>query len=160
MTWPPDRCVVLAEVAQAHDGDPALAHRYIDAAGEAGADAVKFQTHIADAESTPQEPWRTDFGAPDATRHDYWRRMEFSPDEWAELKDHAHKLDMAFISSPFSAAAVDLLDKVGVDAWKVASGEVTNLPLLEMLASRERHIYLSTGMSTLEEVDRAVEVLS
>ena len=158
--WPPDRCVVIAEIAQAHNGDIALAHRYIDAVADADGDAVKFQTHIASAESTPKEPWRVDFGAPDATRYDYWRRMEFTPDGWIELKDHAHSRGMAFISSPFSAEAVELLDKVGVDAWKVASGEVTNVPLLQLLASGQRHVYLSTGMSTLAEIDRAVELIT
>src|SRR5438552_17944535 len=83
------RCLVIAEVAQAHDGSLGTAHAYIDAAANAGADAVKFQTHIAAAESTPSEPWRVRFSPQDATRYDYWRRMEFTEEQWAGLRKHA-----------------------------------------------------------------------
>ena len=78
----PDRCLVVAEIAQAHDGSLGQAHAYVDAAAKAGADAVKFQTHIAAAESTRREPWRVHFSAQDATRYDYWRRMEFTEEQW------------------------------------------------------------------------------
>ena len=70
----PDRCLVIAEVAQAHDGSLGHAHAFIDAAAKAGADAVKFQTHFADEESTPADQWRVKFSRQDATRMDYWRR--------------------------------------------------------------------------------------
>ena len=83
------RCLIVAEVAQAHDGSLGLAHAFIDAVAQAGADAVKFQTHIAEAESTPSEPWRVRFSRQDATRYDYWRRMEFTDEQWLGLKQHA-----------------------------------------------------------------------
>ena len=81
------RCRVIGEVAQAHDGSLGTAHAYIDAIADAGADAVKFQTHIAAAESTPQEPWRVRFSYQDASRYDYWKRMEFSEEQWAGSKE-------------------------------------------------------------------------
>src|SRR5258708_39707404 len=80
---------VVAEVAQGHDGSVGLAHAHIDAATDAGVDAVKFQTHLADAESTREEQFRVAFSMQDATRFDYWRRMEFDEDEWAGLARHA-----------------------------------------------------------------------
>ena len=156
---PKGGCIVVGEVAQTHDGSLGTAHAFIDAIADAGADAVKFQTHIASAESTPQEPWRVQFSRQDATRYDYWKRMEFSEEGWRGLKEHADARGLWFLSSPFSDEAAALLDRVGVAAWKVASGEVSNLPLLQRLAGDGRPILLSSGMSSLEELDRAVEVV-
>ena len=82
-------CFLIAEVAQAHDGSLGAAHAYIDAAADAGVDAVKFQTHIADAESTLDEPFRVKFSKQDETRYAYWKRMEFTPEQWAGLAAHA-----------------------------------------------------------------------
>src|SRR6266498_663556 len=113
-------CLIVGEVAQAHDGSLGFAHAFIDAIANAGADAVKFQTHIAAAESTLAEPWRVRFSPQDATRYDYWRRMEFSEEAWQGLKKHADEKNLWFLSSPFSFEAVDLLERVGVAAWKVA----------------------------------------
>src|ERR687895_785135 len=84
-----ERPLVIGEVAQAHDGSLGLAHAFIDATAAAGADAVKFQTHIAASESHPSEPWRMRFSYEDATRFDYWKRMEFSEERWAGLRAHA-----------------------------------------------------------------------
>src|SRR5438874_12916572 len=82
-------CLIIAEVAQAHDGSLGTAHAYIDAIARTGADAVKFQTHIAAAESTLEEPWRVKFSYQDASRYAYWKRMEFSEEQWIGLKNHA-----------------------------------------------------------------------
>ena len=79
----------------------------------AGADAVKFQTHIADAESSDQEPWRIKFSPQDKTRYAYWKRTAFSEDQWQGLRRHAEEKELVFISSPFSVDAVDLLKRVG-----------------------------------------------
>lgn len=151
--------LIVAEVAQAHDGSLGLAHAFIDAAASAGANVIKFQTHIAAAESTPTEGWRVKFSRQDATRQDYWRRMEFTEEQWRGLRAHAEERGLAFMSSPFSLEAVELLTRVGVFAWKIASGEVSNAPLFEHIAGTGLPVYLSTGMSTLQEIDRAVDRL-
>ena len=152
------RPLVIAEVAQAHDGSLGTAHAFIDAIADAGADAVKFQTHIAASESTPSEPWRVKFSKQDETRYDYWKRMEFTPVQWAGLKEHADKRGLIFLSSPFSPEAVELLHRIGVPAWKVASGEITNLPLLKLMLDTKLPVMLSSGMSTTEDLDKAVEI--
>lgn len=149
-------CFVIAEVGQAHDGSLGTAHAYIDAAARAGADAVKFQTHIADAESTPGEPFRVKFSPQDATRYDYWKRMEFTADAWRGLSEHARDRGLIFLSTPFSFEAVDLLDRLNVPAWKVGSGEVNNLPMLERMATTGRPVLVSSGMSSWSELDQAV----
>lgn len=151
-------CLIVGEIGQAHDGSLGTAHALLDVIADGGADAVKFQTHIAAAESTPGEPWRVKFSRQDASRFDYWERMEFTEAQWEGLRDHAKDREIAFISSPFSIEAVELLKRVGVDAWKIASGEVTNDPLLQAVAADGRPVLLSSGMSPLEELDRAVEI--
>jgi N,N'-diacetyllegionaminate synthase len=155
-----ERCLIIAEIAQAHDGSLGMAHSFIDAVARAGADAVKFQTHIAAAESTPAEPWRVKFSLQDATRYDYWKRMEFTEEQWVGLKRHADERGLAFLSSPFSFQAVELLERVGVAAWKIASGEVSNAPMLEQLARSGLPVLLSTGMSSVAEIDTAVAALT
>jgi N-acetylneuraminate synthase len=151
--------LIVAEVAQAHDGSLGMAHAYIDAAATAGADAVKFQTHIAAAESTPREPWRIRFSRQDATRYAYWKRMEFTPEQWQGLKLHAEEKGLIFLSSPFSDEAVELLDRLGIVAWKIASGEVDNPLLLERIATTGKPAFLSSGMSSWEDLDAAVNLL-
>ena len=152
----PGRCFTIAEVAQAHDGSLGMAHAFIDAAARAGVDAIKFQTHIAAAESTPSEPWRVKFSPQDDTRYDYWRRMEFSEAQWAGLAQHAAEKSLAFVSSPFSEAAVALLERTGIDIWKVASGEISHTPLLDRLCASGRPVLVSTGMSAMQEIDDTV----
>ena len=152
----PDGCLVIGEVAQAHDGSLGAAHAFIDAIANAGAGAVKFQTHIAAAESTAAEPWRVKFSFQDETRFDYWKRMEFTEAQWQGLKAHADSRGLLFLSSPFSVEAVDLLERIGVPAWKVASGEIANSPMFERLAASGKPIILSSGMSDWSELDAAV----
>ncbi len=148
---------IVAEVGQAHEGSLGQAHSFIEAIADAGADAVKFQTHLAASESTPSEPWRVKFSPQDATRFEYWKRMEFTEEGWSGLKEHADRRRLKFISSPFSVEAVDLMTRVGVAAWKVASGEVSNGPMFERMASTGHPVLISTGMSPLKEIDAAVE---
>jgi N-acetylneuraminate synthase len=150
------RVAVVGEVGQAHDGSLGTAHAYIDAIADAGADAVKFQTHIAAAESRVDEPWRVKFSYADDTRYEYWQRMEFPAQAWAGLRQHAHDRGLAFLSSPFSLEAVELLRRVGVAAWKIASGEVANPQLLDAVAQTGAPVLLSSGMSGWAELDTAV----
>jgi N,N'-diacetyllegionaminate synthase len=150
------RCLIIGEVALTHDGSLNLAHAFIDAVAAAGADAVKFQTHIAAEESTPAEPFRVAFSRQDATRYDYWKRMEFTAEQWAGLATHARKRGLVFLSSAFSVAAVDLLERIGMPLWKVGSGESFNVELVERMAGTGSPVLLSTGMSALADIDAAV----
>jgi N,N'-diacetyllegionaminate synthase len=150
------RCFVIGEVALTHDGSLGLAHAFIDALAAAGADAVKFQTHIAAAESTPSEPFRVKFSRQDASRYEYWKRMEFTEDQWRGLAAHCAERQVLFVSSPFSLEAVDLLQRIGQPLWKIASGEVSNTALLDRVLDTGSPVLLSTGMSPLAETDAAV----
>ena len=150
---------IIAEVGQAHEGSLGIAHSYIDALAETGVQAVKFQTHIADAESSNQEPFRVNFSYEDKTRFDYWKRMEFTVDQWIGLKKHCEDKGMEFLSSPFSCAAVDLLENVGVTRYKIGSGEVNNLLLVKKIINTGKPIILSSGMSSFAELDRTVNFI-
>ena len=156
LTFAPDRCLIVGEVAMAHDGSLGLAHAFLDAIADAGADAVKFQTHIAEAESTPSEPFRVKFSRQDERRYDYWARTAFTADEWRGLADHCRDREVRFLSSPFSNEAVALLDALDMPAWKVGSGEVGNLRLLDAMIATRKPVILSSGMSDLAELDAAV----
>jgi len=150
------RCLIVGEVAQNHDGSLGTAHAYIDAVAKAGVDAVKFQTHMAHAESSPDEPWRVRFSQQDGTRYEYWKRMEFTEQQWFGLAEHAAERGIAFLSSAFSLEACELLQRLGVPAWKVGAGEITNLPLIERMARTGRPVILSSGLASFGDLDKAV----
>ncbi len=156
---PGHRTFLVAEVAQAHDGSLGLAHSFVDAAADAGADAVKFQTHIASAESTRQEQFRVKFSEQDATRYDYWRRMEFSAEQWQTLASHAERRGLVFLSSAFSLEAVRLLKALDLAAWKIASGEIASRALLDEIIAAGRPLIVSTGMSPWAEIADTVGML-
>jgi len=149
--------LLIAEIGSIHDGSFGNAGKLIKAAAEAGADAVKFQTHIAEAETLPDAPMPPYFkGEP---RFDYFRRTAFSANQWRQLREICEANRVQFLSSPFSLEAVDLLEDIGVTAYKVPSGEVTNLPLLERIAATGKPVLLSSGMSDWAELDAAVAAL-
>lgn len=153
------RCLVVVEVGQAHDGSLGLAHKFVDAAAEIGADAVKFQTHIAAAESTLDEPFRVKFSIQDETRYAYWKRMEFTREQWAELARHCTEKGMLFISSAFSIEAVELLSGLSMPAWKIASGELGSRALLDAMIASGGPFLVSSGMSPWSEIDALVSHL-
>lgn len=157
MIFSPNRVLLIAEVAQAHDGSLGTAHAYIDAVARTGVDAIKFQTHIAEAESSADEPWRVKFSPQDQTRYDYWKRMEFTPEQWEGLAAHCKQRGLLFLSSAFSIAACELLEKLGVPAWKVGAGETNNLPMIDWMASTGKPVILSSGMSPWSELTEAVD---
>ncbi len=150
---------IIAEIGQAHDGSLGAAHAYIDAIARAGVDAVKFQTHIAEAESSEEERFRVNFSYQDKTRYDYWKRMEFTPEQWKGLAEHARDKGLIFLSSPFSAEAIDLLDRLDCPAWKVGSGEISNFPLLAQMLKTRKPLFLSSGLSAWNELDRVTDFL-
>ncbi len=151
--------LLIAEIGQAHDGSLGLLHSYIDALATTGVDAIKFQTHIAEAESSIHEPFRVNFSFEDKTRYDYWLRMGFSKEQWVGIKEHCEKVGLEFMSSPFSQAAVDLLEELEVKRYKFGSGEVTNFLMMEKIARTGKPIILSSGMSSFEELDQSVEFI-
>lgn len=153
------RTFLIAEIGQAHDGSLGILHSLIDAAAATGVDAIKFQVHIAEAESSRFEPFRVKFSPVDATRFDYWKRMELSPSQWQEIKNRCESLGVEFLATPFSNAAVDLLEALSVVRYKVGSGDLTNPLMLEKLARTGKEIILSTGLCTYEEMDNAVAFL-
>jgi len=150
---------IIAEVGQAHEGNFEQALSYIEALAKTGVDAVKFQVHIADAESSEFEPFRVKLATQDKTRFDYWKRMEFSLDQWKLLKASCDEKGVEFLASPFSNAAVDLLEEVSVQRYKIGSGEITNFLLLEKIAQTGKPVILSSGMSSFAELDKAVNFL-
>lgn len=150
---------IVAEVAQAHDGSLGFAHSYIEAVAKTGADAVKFQTHLACCESTFDEKFRINFSKEDKSRYDYWKRMEFSKEQWVGLKKHADDLGLVFLSSSFSQEGFDFLLNLGVPALKLASGEVFNNDHLESYLSANLPIILSTGMSNWDEISYIIKTI-
>lgn len=150
---------VIAEVAQSHEGSLGNAFAFAEVARDCGADAIKFQTHIAAEESTPSEPWRIPFSKQDASRYDYWRRMEFTFEQWAALKQHCDALGIVFLSSPFSLLACDWLEQIGMPAWKVASGEIHNAQLLARMRQSELPMLVSTGLAAPEQALSVVREL-
>jgi len=151
---------VIAEVAQSHEGSLGNAFAFAEVARDCGAHAIKFQTHIAAEESTPSEPWRIPFSRQDESRYEYWRRMEFTFDQWAALKDHCDALGIIFLSSPFSLRACEWLERLDMAAWKVASGEIRNSQLLGFLRGTGKPILLSTGLADPEEATALARDLS
>ena len=150
---------IIAEIAQAHEGSLGIAHSYIDVLADCGVDAVKFQTHIAEAESSEFESFRVKFSYEDETRFDYWKRMEFTKEQWLGLKEHCDNKGIEFISSPFSCTAVDLLEETGVKRYKIGSGEMTNFLMLNKIAKTGKPIILSSGMSDYKELEECIEFL-
>lgn len=150
---------IIAEIGQAHEGSLGILYSYIDALATTGVDAVKFQMHIAKAESSEHEPFRVQFSKEDKTRFDYWKRMGFTLDQWKGIKQHCETKGLDFICSPFSNLAVDWLEEMGVEQYKIGSGEVNNFLLLEKIAQTGKPVILSSGMSSYDELDQAVAFL-
>ncbi|MBT7545015.1 MAG: N-acetylneuraminate synthase [Kordiimonadaceae bacterium] len=153
------RTFIIAEIGQAHDGSIGILHSLVKAAASIGVDAVKFQVHIAEAESSMSEPFRINFSHIDATRFDYWKRMELPFKEWEILKALCDDLGVEFLATPFSNAAVDLLEKIGVKRYKIGSGDASNHLLLEKVCNTEKEIILSSGMSSTESLDETIGFL-
>jgi len=153
---------IIAEAGSNHDRDLGQARRLIEVAAEAGADAVKFQTFSADrivAETTTRAKYLDGILPAGKTMSELFREMEL-PYEWhAELKTYAEGCGLDFLSTPFDHEAVELLDGLGVLAFKVATYELWHLPLIRDIASRGKPIICSTGMANIGEVQAAVDAV-
>ena len=155
-------CFVVAEVGVNHNGDPELAARMVDAAAEAGADAVKFQTFRADefvADSAGPYEYASQGRTVREPMRDMFRRLELDRDRHAELFERARSRGLVPLSTPADTDAVDLLAGLGVGAFKVGSDDLVHAPLLEYVASKGKPVILSTGMATEADVDRAVSTV-
>lgn len=153
---------IIAEAGVNHNGDLKRALELVDAAAEAGADAVKFQTFSADRLATPLSPkakYQCETTDAKESQYEMLKKLELSADDHRELKLRAEKHKMVFLSTPFDSESADLLEKLGVPAFKVGSGELTDLPLLEHIARKNKPMILSTGMSTMEEIAQAVQTV-
>ncbi len=146
-------CFIIAEAGINHNGDLEQAKKLVEEAKNAGADAIKFQTHLPE-----KEMLRDNFsgGHIGESLFDLLKRLELSKDDHIALRNYAKEKGIIFMSTPFSKEAADLLEEVGVPAYKVGSGEMTNHPLLRHIAEKRKPMILSTGMSTIEEIEETV----
>ena len=154
---------LIAEGGVNHNGRPDLAHRLVDAAAGSGADAVKFQTFDPEALAAvgaPTAEYQRRSVAAGTDQRGMLAALALPEREWAALRDHARERGLVFLSTPFDDASADLLDGLDVPAFKVASGELTNLPFIERLARRGRPLLISTGMATMVEVAQAVDAVA
>ncbi len=154
-------CFIIAEAGVNHNGDIKLAKKLVDIAVEARADAVKFQTFHAEAlvTATAEKATYQKETTGSGTQLEMLKKLELKDSEFKELVKYANSRGIIFLSTPFDTGSVDLLAKLGVPAYKIASGEINNFILLKHIASKQKPIILSTGMSTLREVEEAVKFL-
>lgn len=159
----PGRTFVIAEAGVNHGGSVEIAHRLIDAAADARADAVKFQTFAADQLAAPGAPtaaYQRASGETAADQREMLARLALPVDAWPSLQAHAAERGIVFLSTPFDDASAELLDRIDVPAFKVSSGDLTNLPFIRRLAQRGRPMLLSTGMAEMVEVAAAVDAVA
>lgn len=147
---------IIAEAGINHNGDIRKAEALVDAAAESGADAIKFQTHFPE-----KEMLKDGFSAGYIGKSffDLLKRCELSEADHIRLKRRAKKKNIIFLSTPFSKEAADFLDRIGVAAFKTGSGELTNIPLLEHIARKNKPMIISTGMSTMQEITATVNAV-
>ncbi len=155
--------IIIAEAGVNHNGSLEMAKRMVHEAAASGVDYVKFQTFKAEklvsASAKKAEYQLRNCGGEDDTQLAMLRALELSAADFAMLSDECRKAGIGFMSTPFDLESVDVLAALGMDYWKIPSGEITNLPLLRKIASKGGKAILSTGMSTLEEVKDAVDAL-
>lgn len=147
--------LIIAEAGMNHDGSLGNAMRMVETAAACGADAVKFQLHDADAETVRDAPSPPYFTT--ETRYEYFQRTAFTDDQWRTLRECCDHAGIEFVCSPFSLEAVERLERIGVSRYKVPSGEITNTALVAAMAATGRPLVISSGMSSWDELDAAVE---
>jgi N,N'-diacetyllegionaminate synthase len=156
-------CFIIAEAGVNHNGDMDLAHRLIDRAAESGANAVKFQSFSAEKLVTSVAK-KADYqvettGKQDDSQYGMLKALELTTDQQVELKAHCEETGITYLCTPYENESVDMLDRMNVAAFKIASTDTTNIPFLRYLAEKKRSVILSTGMSTLGEVEQAINTL-
>ena len=155
-------CFIVAEAGVNHNGDVNLGHKLIDSAAKARVDAVKFQSFVAEELVTPQAEKAQYQIRTTATggQLEMLKKLQLSPEDQIELKSHCENVGILYLSTPYEKVSLDILDGLGVNAFKIASTDTTNTPFLRCVAEKGRPVILSTGMSTLGEVDEAMNVLT
>lgn len=158
---PSNKAFIIAEIAQAHDGSLGSAYKLVDAAVDAGANAVKFQIHFANHESDKQKDFFRDkkTNIQDKSRYEYWKRIEFTEKQWIELSNYCQKKNILFLASSFSDKSFTLLRKIDQHYWKVASGELNNHIFIKKVAKLNKEILLSTGLSDWNEINDALRLI-
>ena len=153
---------IIAEAGVNHNGNEAIAHKLVDAAAEAGADAVKFQTFRASelvSASAPKALYQRRTTDVTESQLSMIRRLELDETAHRSLMEHCSQQGIRFLSSPFDLHSIDFLHSLGLEAFKIPSGEITNIPYLRRIGSCGVPVILSTGMSVLGEIEKALEVL-
>lgn len=157
-----ERVFIIAEAGDNHNGDFDLALKLVDKAAEAGADCVKFQTFVTEnVVSTYAEKaeYQKENTAPGESQFDMIKKYELSFDQYREIQKYCEKRKIMFLSTPFDLDSIDFLQEINIPFWKIPSGEITNLPYLEKIAKTGKNIVLSTGMSTMDEISMALNIL-
>lgn len=158
-----NKVFIIAEAGVNHNGNLGTAKRLIDAAKEAGADAVKFQAFSAGKIATllsPKAEYQKAAASGSETQLSMLKKLELTKKDHKELKSYAGRKDIIFMSSPFDIDSVNMLRELGLDIIKIPSGEITNLPYLRKIGELNKKIFLSTGMSNIKEIKEAVKVLT
>ncbi len=155
-----NRCFIIAELSANHGNDINIAKHTIKAAKESGADAIKIQTYTPDTMTIDcdNEYFKINQGTIWDGRYLYDLYKEaYTPWEWQmELKEYANNIGLVFFSTPFDKSAVDFLETMNVPAYKIASFEITDIPLIEYIASKQRPVIISTGIATIDDIQEAV----
>ncbi len=152
-------CLVIAEAGVNHNGDIKIAHQLIDEANRVGADAVKFQIFKSERLVTPQSTkadYQLETTQGDASQLSMLKQLELSDDEHAQLKRHCDDVGILYLCTPYEEKSADVLEKIGVDAYKIGATDTVNIPFLRYIAQKKRPVLLSTGMTTLGDVERSV----
>lgn len=159
---PGNPCFIIAEAGVNHNGDMKLAHKLIDAAAEAGADAVKFQNFVTEDLVTPEAQkarYQVETTGQKDVQFAMLKKLELSKDQQKELKSHCDEAGILYLCTPYEKKSADLLEEIRVAAYKIASTDTTNIPFLRYIARKGIPVILSTGMSSLGEVEEAVNEL-
>lgn len=151
---------IIAEVGVNHNGDIKIAQKMIDEAKKAGCDCVKFQTFVADnlvTKEAPKAQYQKETTGENETQYEMLKKLELSLEDFRILKEYCDFSQIDFLSTPFDEQSVDILEDLGIDKYKIPSGEITNKPLIEYIAKTKKEILLSTGMSTIDEIQEAMD---
>ena len=157
---PDNFCYTIAEAGANHEGDVEKAKKLIDSAIRANADSIKFQTYTANQLVTKSAPKYWDDGIEGETQFDVFNKLDsLTTKEWEEIFKYAKQKKIICFSTPFDEGAVELLDSLDVPAFKIASADITHLPLIKKIASKKKPIFISTGMASMDEIHQAVSTI-